>query len=266
MNIKNVNNSMFSADYLEKLRFNHVDKRQEVDRILTGNKGGIKKYNSVGAEKEFKIKLDRAFEMRHKMLASLHEAFVNGNDPIKAVFNSYDKIKNIISGGSLSDAEKEGDYSVLDKEFKFCAEWFANTICEKFYFAGVKTDPKNEHSKIYNGIDLDKLNGMRMDIRKMFQNAKDYYHNAGSLENITTGIIEGDTNSITFKDLTKMSSILKSLENMNASFDNIVQDKKSSGGGIDKAEYKILSDYINEKANKLSISSFTKGLYLDCFF
>lgn len=267
MKLNNINNShIYSPDFLIKQRSNNTNTLQNVDDIIRNRKEDIITYEGSDAQKKVIGAMKRHDEMKRSLRDAVFTAFKNGEDPIKAAFDKYNENENMIKNSNLTDDEKEEDLRNLEKSFKHNSEWFANRIHGMFFFAGLKVDPSNQMSKIYDGIDRDKLENIRNDIVKMFDNTKDYYSKEGSLKGITTSIIEANTNSITFHDSKKLYSVIKDVRKVQESLNEKIKYERTFGNGIDKEEHRLLSNYIREKANGLNVNSFTKGLYLDLFF
>ena len=266
MKINNLNSSIFSTEFLTQLKNEQQEKSKGIDDALRDGTLEIKQFDYEEAQRIRYEKSERWSNMRRELSKALEDAFRAGEDPFKAILEKYGQLKVNINSSDLGDIDKSDDQSMLDMEYDFVVERFAQRIYDKMFKFGIRTDLNNPMSQIYDGIERDKLWTMTKDINTMFKNAKDHVNQGGTIESLSDYILQANTHTISVRDLIKMNSFLENLKRENESFGQRIQNEKFYGDGIDQDEYKIMMDYITNKANKLGISDYAKGLYVDLFF
>ncbi|GFZ30032.1 hypothetical protein CSC2_05580 [Clostridium zeae] len=213
------------------------------DNLILSEKG------KLSTAEDFKEMFDWTGEIGNAG-AKDKEGYVNGT-VIK-----YNEILNRIDEADLDDDVKEQKKQRLEKSFNMNADLYASSVKYKIWFIENKDNlgidfTGADNKKTYESMDTETENQLRNDVRNMFDNARKYYKEHGSLKGITSELITGNSKTVSSSDLGLLEKMEK---NIDSYFGNAYKD------------YEATDDFKNQlkqKIGSVGFSAFTSNIFFD---
>jgi len=183
---------------------------------------------------------------------ALINAYKEGEDPVKAIFEKYSRYKNDIVDSGMEKGKLDEELSDLDKAYDFAVERFSSYIHAVITFSGYKRDPNNPMTVIDAGVDGRVRKLMKDDIVEMLDTAKNHFDENNSLDGLTSEMLSSKSKTITYDDL----------KNLSACINEMTEYTKKL---YEAEERNQIDEYIKESVEGLNLSYIAKGIFLDVF-